>query len=124
MAQKSEEAEYIALSFAIKEALWLPKFCKPRGLNNKPIPIAEDNEGYLQLPHENVLNERIKHKYVKYQIVMDNVKEHRIEPYAITDGENVANPMTTSMANVSFLLFHNVLGVVAPPECSKSGGMS
>lgn len=71
VAQSTVEAEYIALSLDVREALWIKNFDQTFGLPNDifKISIGEDNQGYIGLISHNKINDRSKHIDVEYQLI-------------------------------------------------------
>lgn len=90
-AQSSPEAEYIAVSFAIREALWLSKFWQPLQLDQRSMAIYVDNQGCLQISKDNVLNETTKHIDVKYQMIMDNAKSGHTRLKYVPSENNISD---------------------------------
>lgn len=55
------EAEYITLTEAIKEAIWLKGFVNELKINQEVIEVFCDNQGVVMLSKNNVYHERTKH---------------------------------------------------------------
>jgi hypothetical protein len=50
IALSTGEAEYVALSHAVQEAIWLRNLLKDLGyLQLEATPIYEDNQGYIKI---------------------------------------------------------------------------
>ena len=58
VAQSTVEAEYIALSFAVREVLWLMKCEGVQSMKKIPINVGCDNHGALTIESEDIENER------------------------------------------------------------------
>jgi hypothetical protein len=68
IALSSTEAEYIAISEAVQEAMWLKSLFSDFGQElDLPIIIYEDNQSCLKLLENERINTRTKHIGVKYQ---------------------------------------------------------
>lgn len=79
-AQSTVEAEYVALSFAVREGLWLQQLMTDTGIV-KPqngLKIFCDNQGTISLSNNEYQNERTKHIDVKLNFVKENVGNKNI----------------------------------------------
>lgn len=71
----STEAEFVALSEARQEAIWLMRIlddCKIKF--NLPMRIFEDNQSVLKMIEEEKLSNRTKHIDTRYYFVKDFIK--------------------------------------------------
>lgn len=68
VAQSPVEAEYIAMSFAVRETLWIKKSSTAIWIDKEifNICIKEDNQGCNSLSKDNIVNNRSKHIDIKY----------------------------------------------------------
>ena len=73
IAQSTSEAEYIASSYAVREALWLRKFMVDFGVPQESVPIFVDNQTAIRLAKEKTESERSKHVDVKYHFIRDHI---------------------------------------------------
>lgn len=78
--QSSVEAEYRALAFAARGALWIRNFFASIPIYNGFLRflIKEDNKGFISLAKNGLVNDRTKHIDITYQMTMDNIKECKI----------------------------------------------
>ena len=100
VAQSSLEAEYIALAFAIPEALWFRNFgviVNPV-TDGMPLSIKSDNQGCISVAQNGIMNERTKHIDVKYQMIVHNVAKSNTTISHIPTIEMVADIMTKALA--------------------------
>ena len=74
VSQSTVEAEYIAISFAVREALRIQKLMAETGKHGTVICVAEDNQGTLCLSRDEMENERSKHIDVKYLFIRDHIE--------------------------------------------------
>ena len=75
-ALSSTEAEYIVLTHAAKEALWLRTFLSElRGTPNGPMTINCDNQGAIALSKDNKFHARTKHIDICYHFIRECVAE-------------------------------------------------
>ena len=68
------EAEYLALSAATKEAIWLPRLLTDIGeLLKDPIVVNEDNQGAITMANNPVGHAKTKHIHMHYHFVHEGV---------------------------------------------------
>lgn len=73
VALSTTEAEYIALTDAMKEALSLGRFSAELGLKLKDSMVCCDNQGAVQLAKNSMFHEQTKHIRVKYHFIREVV---------------------------------------------------
>ena len=86
VAQSSKEAEFVALSYCIREVLWLMKFKLPLqrivGLDSVKelfdICIREDNQACILDAKNHVLSDLSKPIDLKYQLLVDHIRKGTI----------------------------------------------
>ena len=72
VALSTAEAEYIALSCAAQEVMWLRKLQRDLEiLIDKPIIIMEDNQGAIAMAQNPVNHTRTKHIDIRYHFVRE-----------------------------------------------------
>lgn len=74
-AQSTLEAEYIAMSFTVRESVWMRRICmEVTGyIDMDPTVVFGDNQGALELAYNDVIYERTKHVDVKYHFTTEMV---------------------------------------------------
>ena len=76
----TSEAEYVALSTATQEAVWLKKLLTDLGaVPDKATVIMEDNQGAIAMARNPVGHARTKHIDIRYHFVRECVAEGTIE---------------------------------------------
>lgn len=98
----SPETEYIALTYVIREAPWLSKVKGPLMLNKDLTVISADNQGCLNLPKENALNDGTKHINFKYQMILDCVKRGMAYLEYVLSQDNIARHIYKGTRKSSF----------------------
>ena len=82
VALSSTEAEYIGITHAVKEALWLrtllsdlvhPDFVK------HAIRLFSDNKGAMDLAHNNAFHAQTKHISIRYHFIREAVERGDID---------------------------------------------
>ena len=75
MALSTVEAEYITLSVAVCEAVWLPKLLTDLFDHEMdPTIIHCDNQSCVKLSENHVLHDKSKHIEIKYRYIRDMVQ--------------------------------------------------
>ena len=79
VALSTAEAEYIALSTATQEALWMRKLLTNLSLNvGKPITFYKDNQSAIAMSKNPQFHGRSKHIDIKYHFVRDQVQKKAV----------------------------------------------
>jgi len=70
-ALSTAEAEYIALSSATQEVVWLQQLLTDIGVDcTKPVTVWEDNQAAIGLTRNPIGHKRTKHIDIKYGIIL------------------------------------------------------
>ena len=75
VALSTTEAEYIALTEAVKEALWLRGIAQELKLQDQIIIVHCDNQSAIHLSKNQVYHERTKHVDIKLHFVREVISE-------------------------------------------------
>lgn len=94
VALSSTEAEYIALTEAVKEGMWLKGFITELGLKQEAVSIHCDSQSAIHLSRNSVFHERTKHIDVKRHFVRDAVESEQVEVLKIPTKVNPADMLT------------------------------
>jgi hypothetical protein len=108
----SMEAEYIALTAAIKEAKWLVKLEEELMLKTKKMVIFEDNQSTIKTAKNEIHTERSKHIDVRYHFVREQIQIGAIEVRYCPTGEMTADLMTKALGATKHAKFSKDLGLV------------
>ena len=76
VALSSSEAEYMALSYAVQEAIALKRIRDEIHLNNseEPVVIFEDNQGAIAMSHNPIHYAKTKHIHIRHHFIRDQVE--------------------------------------------------
>jgi hypothetical protein len=113
VALSTTEAEYMAISEACKEAIWL------RGLYNELCgdksctTIFCDSQSAICLTKDQMFDERTKHIDVRYHFIREIIVQGDIKVCKISTHDNPADMMTKSVPNNKFELCSSLIGVPA-----------
>ncbi|KAE8708400.1 putative sphingolipid transporter spinster-like protein 2-like [Hibiscus syriacus] len=78
------EAEYMAVTEAVKEAIWFQGFLGELGMEHKHIKVHCDSQSVIHLAKNQVYHARTKHIDVRYHFVREILEEGN--PLSILDG--------------------------------------
>jgi hypothetical protein len=110
----STEAEYVAMSAATKEALWLRGLLHEIGfMQDHPSVVAGDNVGALTLAEDQINHARTKHIDVRFHFVRERVLFGDIVFKYVQSHDNVADIFTKALPYPAFSLLRKRLGVQA-----------
>ena len=111
VAASTTEAEYMAASAAVKEALWLRKLLADLGVPVATVPISCDSNGALALLHNPVISERSKHIDVHHHFVRERVALGQVGFKYVSTAANAADMLTKPLAIVKHTAFCSMVGV-------------
>ena len=94
VALSTTEAEYIALTEAIKEALWLKGFTRELGLSDGDVAVYCDSQSAIHLSKNSVFHERTKHIDVRLHFIKDVISDKLVEVKKIATEVNPADVFT------------------------------
>ena len=112
IARSSTEAEYVALSLATQEIVWLKKLLQDVNVRSeKSLVIYEDNQGAIELSKNAKFHNRTKHIDIAFHFIREKVGNGSIDvKYCPTD-QMLADIMTKSLSKEKFIKFREQLGV-------------
>jgi len=95
VALSTTEAEYMALSHAAREAIWLRQLLKELGFEQtKPTEIYSDNQGCIALVANPIHHARTKHIDVRHHFVRQLHSDGAIQTLFCRSEENAADFLT------------------------------
>ena len=112
VAKSSTEAEYVALSMAAQEAIWLNRLMSDLGQNmDDPIVIFEDNQGAIELAKNPKYHNRTKHIDICHHFIRERVMSNEIKVMYCNTKCMIADIMTKALPKPSFEKLRSLLGV-------------
>ncbi|KYN22643.1 Copia protein [Trachymyrmex cornetzi] len=98
VALSSTEAEYIALSDAAKEAVYLSKFLSEIGLTSlSRVTIHNDNQGAGKLAMNPVFHSRSKHMDIRCHFIRQALSDHPLELIYTPTDDMIADVLTKAL---------------------------
>ena len=102
VALSSTEAEYIAMTDAVKEAIWLRGILEEINLLQGDVIVYTDNQSAIHLCKNLVLHERTKHVDVKFHFVREQVSAGAVKIHKISTEDNPADMGTKVVTAAKF----------------------
>ncbi|KAF1328946.1 Gag-pol polyprotein, partial [Globisporangium splendens] len=123
VALSTTEAEYMALSEAIQEAVWLKAFVRELGedAGDGAVTVYEDNQGAIALAKNPEFHKRTKHIDIRYHFVREKVEDGQVVLEYCPTQEMLADLMTKPIATAQFDALRTKLGIQVAIE--SSGGV-
>ena len=113
VAVSTTEAEYMAASAAIKEALWLKKLLGDLHIVdvNNTITILSDNQGAIKLLHNPITSMRSKHIDVIYHFARERIARKEVAIEYVRTEHMLADVLTKALPKVKHALCCAGMGV-------------
>lgn len=107
------EAELVALSFAMQEALWLRRLLAELEFDtaDDPTPMLEDNQGAIALVKDHKFSDRTKHVDIKYFFAREQMATGSFTLEYCTTADMLADAFTKALGRVAFQRLRYLLGV-------------
>ncbi|GKB73282.1 retrotransposon protein, putative, ty1-copia subclass [Tanacetum coccineum] len=100
VALSTTEAEYMALTEAVKESIWLKGLLIELGVNLRSVVVNYDNQSAIHLSRNAMFHERTKHINVRYHFIREIVESKEIEVAKIGTKDNAADAFTKVVPGV------------------------
>ena len=112
VAKLSTEAEYVPLSIASQEAIWLRRLIKDIKIKlTEPTILFEDNQSTIELSKNPKHHNRTKHIDVSYLSVCEKVTAKTLCIKYCSAKEMLADIMTKGLPKPTFEMFRDKLGL-------------
>ena len=110
-ALSTVEAELIAMSTGVQEALWLSKLVHDVGEELGAAVIFTDNTGALANVRGIPISPRTKHIGVGYHRIRGEVQSGSVDPQYVHTSENIADMFTKNLTKAPFVKFRELAGL-------------
>jgi len=112
VALSTAEAEYVSLSSAAQEAIWIGNLlCDVEVASTKPIVLFEDNQSAICLAKNPKSHSKTKHIEIKYHFVRDLISSNKIELNFCPTDKMLADIFTKSLPKEKFMKLRDLLGM-------------
>ena len=112
VALSSMEAEYIALTSAIKELMWLAKIEQDLKIVPQKMIIFEDNQSTIKTAKNEIHTDRSKHIDVRYHFVREQISRNTVEVQYCPTGDMTADIFTKALGSIKHAKFMESLGMI------------
>nr|GEU99432.1 cytochrome P450 81E8-like [Tanacetum cinerariifolium] len=99
-ALSTTEAEYMALTEAVKESIWLKGLLEELGVELNRVTVNCDNQGAIHLSRNHVFHERTKHINVRYHFIREVLEAKTVEVLKVGTEHNAADALTKVTSKV------------------------
>ncbi|KAL5538278.1 hypothetical protein UlMin_045948 [Ulmus minor] len=113
VALSTTEAEYIAATEGVKEAMWLKGLVGELGCMHDKVEVFCDNQSSIHLTKNQMFHERTKHIDIKLHFIRDVVSQGTVSVEKIYTDENPSDMMTKPVTGAKFKVYLDLLGVAA-----------
>nr|GEV29420.1 retrovirus-related Pol polyprotein from transposon TNT 1-94 [Tanacetum cinerariifolium] len=111
VALSTTEAEYMALTEAVKESIWFKGLLIELGVNLRSLVVYYDNQSAIHLSINAMFHERMKHIDVRYHFIREIVESKEIEVAKISTKDNTADTFIKVVPGPKFKYCMEMLGV-------------
>ncbi len=112
VALSTVEAEYIAVSSATQEAVWLRRLLSSVGAKVAGATVIfEDNQGAIAMSKNPVSHARTKHIDIKFHYIREAVENGSVQLKYCSTEEMLADLLTKPLTKVPFQKFRPATGV-------------
>ena len=116
VALSTSEAEYIALSSAVQESVWLRRLTSELGSPPKtPTTIFEDNQSAIAMTKNPQFHGRAKHIDIKYHFIREQVNCGNVQLKYCPTGEMTADIFSKALSREQFCKLRDKAGIVKLP---------
>ena len=117
VALSTTEAEYVALSAATQEAVWLSRLLTDiKAPPKAPILIKEDNQGTIAVARNPVFHNRTKHIDIKFHYVREALEDGIIDLTYCPTEQMTADMLIKPLARRQFETFRLQMGLKNMPS--------
>jgi hypothetical protein len=115
VAQSTAEAEFIAATAAVNQALWIKKLlCDLQMEEQEATEISVDNQAAIAISHNPVFHGKTKHFNIKLYFVRDVQKNGDVELIYCRTEDQLADLFTKALPANRFEFLTRMIGVCSP----------
>lgn len=111
VALSTTEAEYMAVTEAFKEAIWLLGLTKDLGTVQKNVEVFCDSQSAICLAKNQVHHGRTKHIDVRFHFVREIVDEGNVILQKVGTADNPADMLTKVVTGIKFQHCLNLINI-------------
>ncbi|SGY34669.1 BQ5605_C002g01665 [Microbotryum silenes-dioicae] len=115
----STEAEYVAMSYAAREGIWLRRLLADLGFEQTaPTRLRGDNQSAITLAKHPAFHARTKHIGIHFHFIRDHIAEGTIEMVWVPTGTMAADVLTKGLGTQKHYQFVHAMGLI---DSSREG---
>ncbi|KAH9682249.1 hypothetical protein KPL71_027276 [Citrus sinensis] len=111
VALSTTEAEYMAVTQACKEAIWIQRLLEELGHKQQKIPVYCDSQSALHIARNPAFHSRTKHLGVQYHFVREVMEDGSVDLQKIHTKENLADVLTKPINADKFIWSRSSCGL-------------
>jgi len=111
VALSTTEAEYMAISEAVKEAIWVRQLVGELVQEEQEIVIYCDSQSAIHLTKNQMFHDRTKHIDIRYHFVRDVISGGDIVIKKINTADNPADMLTKALPQTKFHHCQDLVGL-------------
>ena len=111
IALSSTEAEYMSMSDASRQLIWVQHLYQELGYELSGIDLCGDNQGAIFLASNPVQEVRSKHIDIRYHYIHEQVENKRVCLFYVPTNKQRADLMTKNLPYDKLKFFRNALGI-------------
>ena len=116
VALSTTEAEYMALTQATKEGIWIRRLLEEIGIGSDllsgPTIIRTDNQGSIALAKNPIYHARTKHIDIRYHFIREKVEDGEVELSFCRTDDMTADVLTKGLSKEKHWRFSEGMGLV------------
>ena len=117
VALSTTEAEYMALSAATQEAIWLRMLLEDLHIpQEQATVILEDNQACIAVVKNPTCHSRMKHIDIRLHFTRERVVSKEVELQYCESGQMVADILTKAIPRPKFEELRELMGLMVVPE--------
>ena len=120
VALSTSEVEYVALSLATQEAVWLRRLLTEVGFPSAPVMLMEDNQGAIAIARNPIAHSRTKHIDICYDYIREALQDDVISLQYCPTNEMVAVLLTKPLSKTLFEKLRLAMGMNILPTLSTN----
>ena len=113
VALSTAEAEYMAISAAAQEILWIRTFINEIICNNnpsfEPSLLFSDNQSAIAISNNDIHHNRTKHIDIKHHFIRDTIKQKQMKILWVNSENQLADICTKALPRIKFNTMKNKL---------------
>ena len=111
VALSTTEAEYVAITEASKEMLWLKNFLVELGKTGVEHKLFSDSQSAIHLAKNSMFHSRTKHIQLRYHFIRSLLEDGELTVEKIRGSENPADMLTKMVATDKLMLCATSIGL-------------